>query len=153
LRLNKARIRRYNQEIAPALAERALALGLIQEAGQAYPFGVEGADFEASKNGGYALGLYRRQPCYMPWLHALISPRGRVYACCMLRSQAPLGNLVDDGGFRQVWQGPAYGDFRRQMLDAGRRPALCHSCDDFSQTNGRLQGLLWPALAAAGQDG
>ena len=153
LRLNKARIRRYNREIAPALAARALELGLIKEEGEAYPFGVKNTQFEASKNGGYALGLYRRQPCYMPWLHALIAPRGRVYACCMLRSQAPLGNLIDDGGFRQVWEGAAYRAFRQQMLDPDRRPALCHSCDDFSETNSHLQRLLWPELMAVGQDG
>jgi len=153
LRLNKERIRRYNREIAPALASKALELGLMKEASQAYPFGLESAQLEASKNGGYALGLYQRQPCYMPWLHALIAPRGRVYACCMLRSQSPLGNFIDDGGFKRLWEGQAYRSFRQQMLDPGRRPALCHSCDDFTETNSHLQRLLWPELIAAGQDG
>jgi radical SAM protein with 4Fe4S-binding SPASM domain len=139
LRLNKERIRHYNQVVAPTLAEQALAHGMLNRVEEAYPFGVTGADLEWSKAGMYALGLYQAQPCYMPWLHALIDPQGKVYACCMLRSTPRLGNVIETGGFGAVWEGEAFRDFRRRMLDPQQRPALCHTCDDFLEENRLLQ--------------
>ncbi len=134
-RLNKRRIREYNEDVAPRLAEKALAYGMIERVNEAYPFGQEKAHLELSKMGLYAQGLYKAQPCYMPWLHAMISPAGYVYPCCMMRSRPPLGNLIATGSFRAVWAGATFDNFRRQMLDPGQRPALCHACDDFSQEN------------------
>lgn len=147
LRLNKIRINHFNAEVAPYLGEIALALGLISQVAEAYPFGTRSEEIEQSKRGNYALGFYRQQPCYVPWLHALITPRGRVYPCCMLRSSPPIGNIITDGGFREVWTGAAYGQFRRQMLLPGQQPALCLACDDFIETNKYLHELLQPAQA------
>jgi radical SAM protein with 4Fe4S-binding SPASM domain len=142
LRLNKERIRQYNQEIAPVLAGRALAQDMLSRAEEAYPFGVSSSDLEWSKAGMYALGLYQTQPCYMPWLHALIDPQGKVYACCMLRSTPRLGNVFETGGFRAVWEGAAFRDFRQRMLDLQWRPTLCHACDDFLEENRWLHRLV-----------
>ncbi|HFD40107.1 MAG TPA: radical SAM protein [Anaerolineae bacterium] len=141
LRLNKARIREYNEEIAPFLADRALAYGMIRRVGEAYPFGREKGDWELSKQGLYARGLYQAQPCYMPWLHAMIDPKGKVYPCCTMRSGPPLGNLVKAGSFGAVWEGDAFRALRRAMV-AGPRPAACHTCDDFLEENRFLHQLL-----------
>lgn len=135
LRLNKRRIRKYNEEVAPRLAEKALAYGMIERVNEAYPFGQEKADLEFSKMGLYAQGLYGRQPCYMPWIHAMIGPEGEVYPCCMMHGMQPLGNLITEGSFQAVWKGVAFNGFRRQMLAQDQRPAPCHACDDFSHEN------------------
>ncbi len=141
LRLNKERIQMYNEEIAPILAGQALAYGLIGRVEEAYPFGRTKAEVEISKIGGYALGTYAAQPCYMPWVHAMIDPEGRVYACCMLRTTRRLGTLFKPGGFRAVWEGAAFADFRRRMLEAEGRPAACHACDDFIDENRFLHAV------------
>lgn len=133
-RLNKSRIREYNEEVAPFLADRALGYGMIEEVSAAYPFGREKADVELSKAGLYARGLYHLQPCYMPWVHAMIDPKGHVYPCCTMRSGRPLGNLIKKGSFRNVWEGAAWRDFR-QMQISDQRPDPCHTCDDFLQEN------------------
>ena len=143
LRLNKARIREYNQEIAPFLADRALAHGMIRRVGEAYPFGREKGEWELSKQGLYARGLYRVQPCYMPWLHAMIDPKGKVYPCCTLRSGPPVGNLVKAGGFEAVWRGAAFRQVRQGMI-GGPRPAPCHTCDDFLEENRFLHRVVQP---------
>jgi len=140
--LNKTRIREYSQEIAPALAKKALTYGMIERENEVYPFGREKTDVELSKTGLYALGLYERQPCYIPWIHALIDPQGRVYPCCMLRRMEPLGNLISEGSFRAVWEGAAFQNLRQQLLAANRRPALCFSCDDFLEENRFLHRIV-----------
>jgi radical SAM protein with 4Fe4S-binding SPASM domain len=140
LRLSKRNIQDYNERIAPALAERALAYGLIDSLAQAYPFGVRKAEVEYSKLGLYARGLYESQPCYAPWIHALITPRGRVYPCCMTRGMSnPLGDLTR-ASFRDIWAGAAYRAFRTAI----HRPHLeyCHCCDDFPQENRFLHRLV-----------
>jgi radical SAM protein with 4Fe4S-binding SPASM domain len=140
LRLNKRGIQDYNERIAPVLAEKALAHGLIDSPAQAYPFGVRKAETEYSKLGHYARGLYESQPCYAPWTHALITPRGRVYPCCMTRGMPrSLGDLAK-ASFRDIWTGAAYRAFRVAI----HRPHLeyCHCCDDFLQENRFLHNLV-----------
>ena len=141
LRLNKMRIRMYNEEIAPFLADRALAHGMIHEAKEAYPFGREKGDWELSKAGLYALGLYEAQPCYMPWIHAMIDPKGQVYPWSTMRSADPMGNLVKDGSLGRVWEGTAFRTSRRIQV-VGQRPAPCHLCDDFLEENRFIHGVV-----------
>ena len=142
LRLNKQRIRTYNQDVAPRLAEQAMAYGMMGQVEEAYPLGRQGAEVEMSKAGLYALGLYQSQPCYMPWVHAMIDPQGKVYPCCMLRTSRRLGNIVDASGFKAVWEGAAFHDFRQRMLTCDGRPAACHACDDFVEENRMLHRLV-----------
>jgi radical SAM protein with 4Fe4S-binding SPASM domain len=134
--LSKTRIRDYNAHVAPRIADEAVAAGLFtptDDPAQAFPFGSTKGDLNYSRYGFYARGLYERQPCYAPWTHALVTPRGRVYACCMTRSEKPLGNLCD-ASFRQVWEGTTYRDLRRTMCDVTPY-AICHRCDDFLDAN------------------
>ncbi len=140
LRLNKRRILEYNEEIAPYLAHQALAYGMIEEVAYAYPFGREKGDWELSKGGLYARGLYESQPCYMPWIHAMIDPVGKVYPCCTMRGAPALGNLVKAGSFGRVWEGRAFGALR-QGLASGQCSAFCHTCDDFLEENLFLHGI------------
>jgi radical SAM protein with 4Fe4S-binding SPASM domain len=140
LYMSKRSIQDYNERIAPALAEKALAYGLIDFPAQAYPFGVRKAEIEYSKLEFYARGLYESQPCYAPWTHALVTPQGRVYPCCMTRGMPrPLGDLTRDG-FRDIWAGEPYRAFRA----ASHRPDLeyCQRCDDFLAANRFLHGLV-----------
>ena len=140
LRLNKTRIRTYNEEVAPFLAHQALAYGMIEEVSQAYPFGREKAGWELSKAGLYALGLYEAQPCYMPWIHAMVDPKGNIYPCCTMRGAEALGNMVKAGSFARVWAGSTFRDLR-QVLVSDRRPALCRICDDFLEENRFLHSV------------
>jgi len=142
LRLNKQRIREYNDEIAPFVAHKALAQGMIHHVDEVYPFGRQKVDLELSKAGLYARGLYEEQPCYMPWLHAMIGPKGEVYPCCMMRSTRALGKISAKRSFQTVWEGAAFRDFRQRLLQRGHRPLACHTCDDFLQENRFLHDLI-----------
>ena len=140
LLLNKRRIRDYNERIAPIIASQGLDYGLLDSEGEAYPFGTEKVEFEQSKKGWYALGLYDEQPCYAPWTHALITPSARVYACCMTRGMPkPLGNLLE-APFTDIWQSETYRAFRARMHGAPLE--ICRHCDDFLDQNRYLHSLV-----------
>jgi len=140
LLLNKRRIRDYNQRIAPVIVSQGLDYGLLDSERKAYPFGTEKAEFEQSKKGWYALGLYDEQPCYAPWTHALITPSARVYACCMTRGMPkPLGDLLE-APFTDIWQSETYRAFRARMHGAPLE--ICRHCDDFLDQNRYLHSLV-----------
>jgi MoaA/NifB/PqqE/SkfB family radical SAM enzyme len=135
LSLRKADLARYNAEIAPRIAERALALGLMRHEAEAYPFGRLPGELARARAGRYALGWYERHPCFAPWTHSLVDFSGRVYICCMTREQIPALGNVREQSFKDIWEGPGYAQIRQMM----HPPALpmCARCDDFLGENKR----------------
>lgn len=139
LLLNKRRLLEYNLRIAPALAECALALGLMHTLRQAFPFGVTPEELAASRSGCYAHGLYERQPCYAPWTHALIAADAHVAPCCSA-PRVTLGNLQQQR-FAAIWQGDAYSRLRQAMRD-GKPLPHCAGCDVFLAENQVLHQMI-----------
>lgn len=138
-RLNKVQIKDYNQRIAPIIADKGLALGLIQTVEQAYPFGLKSRQIELTKNGLYARGYYERHTCFAPWTHALIDHLGRVRVCCMLREGPILGDLRRQS-FAEIWAGAGYAALRSsQTLPLF---STCRRCDDFLDENRRLAEIV-----------
>jgi MoaA/NifB/PqqE/SkfB family radical SAM enzyme len=137
LSLRRRDIADYNQRIAPALAARALELGLMTRPAQAYPFGLSPAQTARARRGHYALGWYDRHPCFAPWTHSLIDFNGLVYVCCMTREQIPPIGDLKTASFTEVWNGPGYAAIRRLMHPPALAP--CRRCDDFLDEN---RGLL-----------
>jgi len=144
LLLRRGHIQTYNNQIAPLIAEQGLALNLIQDESQTYPFGRTPRAFKRARQGEYAQGWYDRYPCFAPWTHSLIDFDGRVYACCMTRGRIkPLGRLKH-ASFTEIWTGLEYHQVRAQMFPP-KLPA-CSRCDDFLGENRMLLGLLTPGV-------
>lgn len=136
LNLSKRCIRKYNSQVVPQIAQRALALGLIKSEREVYPFGREAHEIKLAKKGMYAYGWYEKNPCYVPWFHSLIDYNGLVYLCCMTREQTPpLGDLKF-ASFKQVWQGENYGLVRHNKQPLF--PSYCFRCDNFLIENQAL---------------
>ncbi len=136
LSLRRRDIEDYNARIAPRLAERALALGLIAHERAAYPFGRTTSDIQRARRGEYALGWYDRHPCFAPWTHSLIDFNGLVYVCCMTREQIPPIGDLKRASFTEIWTGPGYQAIRRLMHPPALAP--CRRCDDFLDENRKL---------------
>lgn len=142
LSLRKKDIALFNESIAPQIASRALELGLIVSEADAFPFGQDQTEVQLARAGRYALGYYKKHPCYAPWTHTLIDHAGMVYVCCMTREQIPpLGDLKRST-FKEVWEGRAYQQIRLKM----HPPALpmCQRCDDFINENKKIWDAIGP---------
>ncbi|MGA8220372.1 MAG: radical SAM protein [Candidatus Acidiferrales bacterium] len=68
--------------------------------------------------------------CPAPWATdmeaaAVVHADGNVGMCCL---QAPIGNILTDGGLMGVWQGPAARSVRQKML-AGEIPQPCSAAN------------------------
>jgi MoaA/NifB/PqqE/SkfB family radical SAM enzyme len=142
LSMRRKDITLFNESIAPKIAERALALGLIVSDEEAFPFGRDESEVRLGRAGRYAFGYYDKHPCYAPWTHSLIDFNGNVYVCCMTRERiAPLGNIINHS-FKEIWEGAAYRGVRLKM----HPPALaaCRRCDDFIGENKKIWETIGP---------
>lgn len=126
--LTEADLRRYQAEVAPALAATVRAPGFTP-----WVFGPPEASLAHAARQEWALGHYARHRCWVPWFHTLIDAAGDVYPCCMThKNLPPLGN-VRERPLPEIFAGDRYVAFRRGMLE--RREAVCHRCDDFLAEN------------------
>ena len=79
-----------------------------------------------------AEALPQTRQCMLPWEQPYIDKDGRVFPCCIAgaSSQSELGRLGTrgHGTLREIWNGSAYQDFRRALLDPGTTPGVCRTC-------------------------
>jgi MoaA/NifB/PqqE/SkfB family radical SAM enzyme len=129
----------YERQIlrsGPEMTEKiSRARALAQEL--SVPFNMEtamrpllGAGPSGERIESEAAALATRTPpishCPAPWATdmeaaAVVHADGNVGMCCL---QAPIGNIVTDGGLMSVWQGPTAQSVRQKML-AGEIPRQC----------------------------
>jgi MoaA/NifB/PqqE/SkfB family radical SAM enzyme len=138
-RLSHEEILDYNSRIAPVIAKKALAYGLIEDPTEVYPFGSTPLQIQQSVAGLYARGYYNNHRCFAPWTHALIDHVGRVSVCCMLPNKPVIGDLREQS-FTEIWQGENFTALRNRL----HLPQFetCKHCDHFLENNQRLEPLL-----------
>src|SRR5829696_1887823 len=142
LSMRKKDIALFNEEIAPKIAERAIALGLIVSDEEAFPFGRSESEVRLGRAGLYAFGYYDKSPCYAPWTHSLIDFNGNVYVCCMTRERIPpIGNIKSQS-FKEIWESAAYQRIRLKMHPPALSP--CKRCDDFIGENKKIWDTIGP---------
>lgn len=147
LRLSKQLIRRYNELIAPAVAELREHYGMPTEERLIYPFGRRSSAIKESVHGRYASDFYRTHACYAPFMHMFVAWDGKVYLCCMTNGRIdPLGDLSTQS-VEEVFRGPAFAKIRAELMRT-RLPA-CHACDMYLDENAALsQALPGPTAAS-----
>jgi MoaA/NifB/PqqE/SkfB family radical SAM enzyme len=136
LAMRRKQIEKYNAEIAPRLAGRALELGLIDDEKQVFPFGRTPEEIKKGKKGQYAFGWYEKHACYAPWFHSLIDYNGLVYLCCMTREQTPPLGDIKATSFTEIWEGKLYQEARTAPQPLAR--SICRRCDNFLMENRAL---------------
>lgn len=70
--------------------------------------------------------VWQKLPCYIAWLHARIRTNGAVLPC--QRSHRTAGNLNEEG-LRQIWNGPAFREFRRKAMTVKGMKSMGEYCE------------------------
>jgi radical SAM protein with 4Fe4S-binding SPASM domain len=67
-------------------------------------------------------------PCPFPWRYLAVQWNGDVVPCCRdCNGETVLGNVAGQS-LLEIWNGPAYAAFRRQMLAADYPNTICGPC-------------------------
>lgn len=69
--------------------------------------------------------------CMHPWFSTVVTLDGEVMPCCNIHD--PVFSLGNSSAvsFEDVWNGPRYQDFRRELSREGHVPEPCRSCPEF----------------------
>jgi MoaA/NifB/PqqE/SkfB family radical SAM enzyme len=70
--------------------------------------------------------VWEKMPCYMGWITAEVKMNGTVIPCCSCN--LPMGNL-NEHSMADIWNGPAYKDFRRQTITRAGLANMSRRCD------------------------
>lgn len=99
--------------------------------------------------------LQRLLPCYSGWTESAIGPDGAVRFCCYC--DAPVGNVYEEGGFKNVWRNSAYQKARATSLRMHKtgRPVCeeCFTTCNRGPTNHRIFHRLHPFRKVDGWGG
>ena len=119
-----------NEHEIPAIRALARAWGMDKLALKRFTYLEEnGSAFRPADS---ALAMPSRpvlSPCSRLWLSSTVLSDGRVTTCCGdLSFEHVMGTLGVDGGFSDIWNGPAYRRMRRQAKSSMRDFAMCHTC-------------------------
>jgi len=69
-----------------------------------------------------------RMPCPFPWRYLVVQWNGDVVPCCRdCNGEAVLGNVAGQT-LREIWNGPAYAEFRRRLVAEDYRGGMCAPC-------------------------
>ncbi|MFV0280800.1 MAG: radical SAM/SPASM domain-containing protein [Rhodoblastus sp.] len=72
----------------------------------------------------------RQNPCLHMWQSLIVAWDGRVVPCCYdYDAKVPLGDLRTQT-LEEIWNGPAYVEFRRAELEGRNDTELCRNCTD-----------------------
>ena len=123
-------VMRENEREIPAIRALAQTCGVDKLALKRFTYLEEnGSPFRPTNS---ALAMPQRpvlSPCSRLWLSSTVLSDGRVTTCCGdLGFEHVMGTLDVDGGFSDIWNGPAYQRMRRQARSSMRDFAMCHTC-------------------------
>jgi radical SAM protein with 4Fe4S-binding SPASM domain len=81
-------------------------------------------------------GDSRHRHCYVGWRDLFVGADGNVRPCM---STPQLFGQIRDAAFEDLWNGPAFQDFREKVNKAGAMPVSCERCYQSSHANWNLR--------------
>ena len=93
----------------------------------------ENSKFSRYKRGGdgkWALKKPVRNRCSRMWDGAVITWDGRVVPCCFDKDAAHQLGKLDHLSFKDIWEGEAYKDFRKQIFTDRSKIDICRNCSE-----------------------
>ena len=81
-------------------------------------------------NGKWKLKKKIENKCWRMWQGAVVTWDGKVVPCCFDKDASHrMGNLRQQS-FKEVWQGPAYQQFRQSLLQGRDQIDICTNCSE-----------------------
>ncbi len=86
--------------------------------------------YKLGKDGKYHIKGNVENHCWKMWHSCVITWDGKVVPCCFDKdAHYVLGN-IQEKSFREIWEGPAYQNFRQQLLRSRSEIEMCKNCTE-----------------------
>lgn len=86
--------------------------------------------YKSDGKGNYAIKNSLKNQCWKMWMGSEITWDGRVLPCCFDKdAQYEMGKLPEKP-FSAIWNGPAYQQFRSQLLQSRAEIDICRNCSE-----------------------
>jgi len=140
-------IRRYNDEVAPRIAEYAAGYRLSAETDRLYIYGTSEADIAKAAQCRYVERL-QIQRCFKPWYYMVIRENGDIVGCNTVKRSAGLMGNVREATIEEIWFSEAYLTFR-----ANCKPPQLEGCENccyhFALLNKQMEQTLVHLMPSA----
>lgn len=68
--------------------------------------------------------------CWKLWHSAVMTWDGRVVPCCFDKDAQHVMGRLDQQSFKEIWNGAAYQEFRKQLLRGRKEIDICRNCSE-----------------------
>jgi radical SAM protein with 4Fe4S-binding SPASM domain len=122
-----AQVKIFAREMKASLKLKSMQIIDKEDVGYWLPSKREFSRYE-KRNGNYVIKNSLPDRCARLWFNPVITWDGKVLPCCFDKdADHIMGDLTEDS-FSDIWNGPKYGTFRKNIL-SGRYPAeICRNC-------------------------
>jgi radical SAM protein with 4Fe4S-binding SPASM domain len=90
------------------------------------------ARYRLQPDGTYAIKNTFADHCWKMWHSCVITWDGRVVPCCFDKDARHVLGIAGDTPFADIWFGPQYQAFRRQLFRARSEMDMCRNCTEGS---------------------
>lgn len=86
--------------------------------------------YELRDNDFIVRGVSEKQSCPRPWTSTLINWDGTFVPCCFDKNgQYDMGNVNANEAVDEIWNGQAYKEFRKRLLQDRKQIDICRNCN------------------------
>lgn len=82
----------------------------------------------SSTNRGYVIKSSLPDRCARLWFNPVITWDGKVLPCCFDKNSDHIMGDITEESFRDIWEGPKYRLFRRELLSGRSTIDMCRNC-------------------------
>jgi len=86
--------------------------------------------YKKGADGKYRIKNSLLNQCWKMWHSAVITWDGKVLPCCFDKDANHQLGLLTEFGFREIWKGRAYQDFRKGILRSRSEIDICANCTE-----------------------
>jgi len=86
--------------------------------------------YKDNKDGTFSIKNRLLDHCWKMWHSCVITWDGTLVPCCFDKdAEHPMGSL-EENSFKEVWNSPAYNNFRRALISSRSEVEICKNCSE-----------------------
>jgi radical SAM protein with 4Fe4S-binding SPASM domain len=124
-----SKVKQFARESGVLLKMKSMQVISTGDAGDWMPSGSKYKRYMRNKE-GYVIKRSLPDRCRRLWYNPVITWDGKVVPCCFDKDADYIMGDLNLNSFREIWQGPAFNEFRSNILTGRSRIEMCRNCTE-----------------------